>query len=44
MIVFAGYSIAAIRQKCWGELAIGLVIFIVLLLNMSNIFVDMLHP
>ncbi len=44
MIVFAGYSIAAIRQKCWGELAIGLVIFIVLLLNMSNIFVDMLYP
>lgn len=39
-IVFIGYSIAAIRQKCWGELTIAIVILIVMLLNMSNIFVN----
>lgn len=44
LIVFSGYSIAAIRQKCWGEFAIGLVMLLVVLLNMGNIFVDLLMP
>lgn len=44
MIVFAGYSIAAIKQKCWGELTVGLVIFIVLLMNMSSVFIKLLFP
>lgn len=44
LIVFSGYSIAAIRQKCWGEFAIGLVMLLVVLLNMGNVFVDLLTP
>lgn len=38
-IVFIGYSIAALRQKCWGEFAIGLTILLTMLLNM--IFSDL---
>lgn len=44
LIVFTGFAIAAIRQKCWGELAIALFIAIFMLLNMSNFFVDLLLP
>lgn len=44
LIVFIGYSIAAIRQKCWGELAVALIIAVVMLLNMSNFFIDLLWP
>ena len=40
--VFAGYSIAAIKQKCWGELAVAMIILIVTLINMGNFFVDLL--
>ncbi len=39
LIIFVGYSIAALKQKCWGELAIALVVLLVMLLNMSNLFV-----
>ena len=42
LIIFIGYSIAAFRQKCWEELAIALVVLIVMLLNMSNVFVDLI--
>ncbi len=42
LIVFVGYAVAAIRQKCWGELAIALIIVTVTLLNMSNFFVELL--
>ena len=43
LIIFIGYSIAAFRQKCWEELAIALVVLIVMLLNMSNVFVDLIN-
>ena len=42
MIIFIGYSIAAIKQKCWAELAIAGVILLVMLCNMSNFFVNLL--
>lgn len=38
VIIFIGYSIAAIRQKCWGEFTIAIVIFFIMLLNMINLF------
>lgn len=40
-IIFIGYSMAAIKQKCWGEFTIAIVILIIMLLNMSNIFIDL---
>lgn len=40
LIVFTGYGIAAIRQRCWGELTVASIILLIMLLNMSNIFVD----
>lgn len=40
LIVFVGYSIAAIKQKCWGEFIIALIILVIMILNMSNIFVS----
>ena len=43
LIIFIGYSIAAFKQKCWEELAIALVVLIVMLLNMSNVFVDLIN-
>ncbi len=39
--IFIGYSIAAIKQKCWGELTIAIVILLIMLLNMSNLFIDL---
>lgn len=36
LIVFIGQSIAAIRQKCWGELTVTLVFLVVILLNMTD--------
>ena len=42
LIIFIGYSIAAFRQNCWEELAIAFVVLIVMLLNMSNVFVDLI--
>lgn len=44
LIVFGGYGIAAARQKCWGELACALVLLLLMLLNFSNVFVDLLLP
>lgn len=41
LIVFIGYSIAALKQKCWEEFAIGIVILLIMLLNMSNFFVNL---
>lgn len=43
LIIFIGYSIAAFKQKCWEELAIALVVLIVMLFNMSNVFVDLIN-
>ena len=43
LIIFIGYSFATFRQKCWEELAIALVVLIVMLLNMSNVFVDLIN-
>lgn len=40
LIVFVGYSIAAIKQKCWGEFSIALVMLILMLLNMSNLLIS----
>lgn len=42
LIVFVGYAIAAIRQRCWLELAIALVIGMIMLLNFGNFFVDLI--
>lgn len=39
LIIFLGYSIAALRQKCWGELIVAIIIMVIMLLNMSNIFI-----
>lgn len=41
LIIFVGYSIAALKQKCWGELAIAFVVLLVLLFNMSNVFISL---
>lgn len=41
LIVFTGYSIAAIKQKCWGYLAFLLLLLSVLLLNMSNVLINL---
>ena len=35
-------ELAAIKQKCWGELAVAMIILIVTLINMGNFFVDLL--
>lgn len=40
-IIFLGYSIAAIKQKCWGELTIAIVILFIMLFNMSNLFIGL---
>lgn len=40
LIIFIGESIAAIMQKCWVELIIGLILLAFALINMSNIFVS----
>lgn len=42
LIIFTGYAIAAVRQKCWGELTVAAVVIIVMLLNMANVFVNIL--
>lgn len=39
LVIFVGQSIAAIKQKCWGELFIALTILIIVLINANNIFV-----
>lgn len=39
-----GFSIAYIRQKCWGLLVFSVVLLLLMLLNMSNYFVDLLYP
>lgn len=44
LIIFAGYSVAAVRQKCWGELTVSLIMLLFMLLNMSDFFVDLLLP
>lgn len=41
LIIFIGYSIATIRQKYWGEFIIAIIMLIIMLLNMSNIFVNL---
>ncbi len=38
-IIFIGYGIAALKQKCWEEFAIALTILVIMLLNVSGIFV-----
>lgn len=40
LIIFVGYSIAALKQKCWGEFFIALIIFLIMILNMCNIFLS----
>lgn len=42
LIPLLGFSIAYIKYKCWGLLAITVAITVVMLLNMSNYFVDLL--
>ena len=44
LIIFAGYAVAAVRQKCWGELTVSLIMLLFMLLNMSDFFVDLLLP
>lgn len=44
LFIMIGYSIAAIKQKCWGLFAAILAITIVMFLNMSNFFVDLFIP
>ena len=41
-IICTGFGIAAIKQKCWGQLVVALVMIIFALLNMSNFFVDLI--
>lgn len=38
LIIFVGYSIAAIKQKCWEEFIIAIIILLIMILNMINIF------
>lgn len=42
LIPLIGFSIAYVRQKCWGLLAVTLSLTILMLLNMSNVFVNLL--
>ena len=42
LIPLIGFSIAYFRQKCWGLLAITLSMTVLMLLNMSNVFVNLL--
>lgn len=44
LIIFAGYAVVAVRQKCWGELTVSLIMLLFMLLNMSDFFVDLLLP
>lgn len=44
VIVFVGFGIAAFKQKCWGELTIAFVVAIIALLNMNDVFTDLLFP
>ena len=44
LIIFAGYAVVAVRQKCWGELTVSLIMLLLMLLNMSDFFVDLLLP
>ncbi len=41
LIIFVGYSIATLKQKCWGEFAIAIVVFVIMLLNMTNILIEL---
>lgn len=41
LIVFTGFSIATLKQKCWEEFIIAVVILIVMLLNVSNVFIGL---
>lgn len=42
-IGFVGFFIATIKQKCWGQFAILLAVYIIMILNMTNVFVNLLH-
>lgn len=42
LIPFTGFSIAYVRHKCWGLLAVTIALAAFMLLNMSNFFVDLL--
>lgn len=42
LIPFVGFSIAYIRYKCWGLLSVTIALFVVMLLNMGNFFVDLI--
>ncbi len=43
-IPLLAYCIVSIRQKCWGVLAVILIIATITYLNMANVFVDLLVP
>lgn len=41
-LVFAGYGIAAVRQRCWGFLGLLLFVYATTILNMTNVFVNVI--
>lgn len=43
-IPLLAYCIVSIRQKCWGVLAVILIIATITYLNMANVFVNLLVP
>ena len=42
MIPIIGFSIAYIKYKCWGLLAITLALVVIMALNMGNFFTNLL--
>lgn len=44
LIPVIGFSIAYIRYKCWGLLAVTLIVAVIAILNMCNVFTGLLLP
>ncbi len=42
LIPLIGFSIAYIKYKCWGLLLLALALTLIMVLNMSNFFIDLL--
>lgn len=42
LIPIIGFSIAYIKQKCWGMFAITVVLTLIMVLNMTNFFIDLI--
>lgn len=43
IIPIVGFSIAYIKNKCWGMLVVTVILLIFMVLNMTNFFIDLLY-